>query len=61
MWAAGITMYEILTGMHPYIFEGGEWSNDKFIDWLGKVKKFKYPKGMSEQAKNLISRLCYPK
>jgi serine/threonine protein kinase len=58
MWACGITMYEILTGKHPYEYEKKEWNNDKFIEWLAKVRKFKYPKKMSEHAKNLISRLC---
>jgi serine/threonine protein kinase len=44
MWACGITMYEILTGKHPYEYEKREWNNDKFIQWLATVKKFKYPK-----------------
>ena len=59
MWAAGIIMYEILTGKHPFMM--ANLPQEQFLPWLSKVKKFIYPPHVSEYARNLISYLCHPK
>jgi serine/threonine protein kinase len=49
-------MYELITGKHPF-YKSGMTKSD-IIETLLKIREFKYPKSMSEQAKHLIKRLC---
>lgn len=56
MWAAGIIMYELITGVHPYYKVG--MSREQMIETLNTIKTFKYPKTMSSEARHLIQRLC---
>ena len=56
MWAAGIIMYELITGVHPYYKTG--MTRESIIETLNKIKEFKYPKSMSAEARHLIKRLC---
>ena len=56
MWAAGIIMFELIAGYHPYYKPG--MSREHIIDQLNKMRGFKYPKTMSNEAKHLIMRLC---
>jgi len=45
MWAAGIIMYELITGDHPY-YKVGE-TRQQITDKLSVIKEFSYPKTMS--------------
>ena len=56
IWAAGIIMYEILTGSHP-MWKPGE-SKESMEAKMKNFKEFKYPRSMSAHAKHLISMLC---
>ena len=48
MWAAGIVMYELITGYHPFYKTGMR--KDDVKNQLSKIKEFKYPKTMSLHA-----------
>lgn len=56
MWAAGIIMYEIVTGQHPFYVKGQ--TKEVVMEKLSIIKDFSYPKEMSKEAKHLISMLC---
>lgn len=56
MWAAGIIMYELITGRHPYFQTG--MTREEMITTLSTIKMFKFPKNISPEAKHLIMRLC---
>jgi serine/threonine protein kinase len=56
MWAAGIIMYELITGNHPF-YKVGE-TKQQIIGKLSIIKEFPYPETMSPQARHLIQRLC---
>jgi serine/threonine protein kinase len=55
MWAAGITMFELLSGYHP-LYETGDDSSSleaKLKNYVG----LEYPVSMSAEAKHLLSCL----
>ena len=58
IWAAGVIMYEILTGSHP-MWKPGE-PKEVMEAKMKTFKEFKYPRSMSRHAKHLISMLCQP-
>jgi serine/threonine protein kinase len=57
MWAAGIIMFELLTGSHPFYEEGDD--RRRIEDKLKNYDElFVFPESMSQQAKHLIGCLC---
>jgi serine/threonine protein kinase len=57
MWAAGIIMFELITGYHP-LYEDGD-TRQILENKLKKYTEIKIPsKSMSPQARHLISCLC---
>ena len=56
MWAAGVMMYELVVGRHPF-YERGDSKRDiekKISNYAG----FTYPKHVSKQARHMIDSLC---
>lgn len=56
MWAAGIMLFELITGYHPLCEEGDDKRKleAKLLNYTG----IKYPSKMSPHAKHMISCLC---
>lgn len=58
IWAAGVIMYELITGRHP-MWEPGE-GKAEMEERMKSFKGFRFPKTMSKQARHLIGMLCQP-
>ena len=56
MWAAGITLFELITGYHPLCEEGDD--KRKLETKLLNYTEINYPSKMSPHAKHMISCLC---
>lgn len=56
MWAAGVMMYELIVGRHPF-YDRGDTKRD-IENKLKKFSGFTYPKRVSKYARHLIDNLC---
>ena len=61
IWAAGIILYEILTGYHPFWQPGDtKQTLETRMSRFTGTSVFKFPKHVSKHAQHLIKMLCQP-
>lgn len=57
-WSFGVLLYELLTGKTPFCHSLQESAYEIFMRIL--KNKIRFPRGFDAEAKELVTRLCYP-